>query len=373
MLKSRFKILMNDFGAEPRELRERELAAVKRVIDSGWYVLGSEVESFEQEWATACDAGHCVGVANGLDAIEIALRACGIGPGHEVVTTPMTAFATVLGILRAGAEPVLADIVCGTGLLCPASVRRCIGPRCRAVMPVHLYGQVRDMDQWEDLCGKLGLMLLEDCAQSHLASWRGRSAGTFGSAGAFSFYPTKNLGAIGDAGALVTQDGSLADRARVLRNYGQSVRYHHPVIGLNSRLDEVHAAMLSARLAWLAAFTQRRRVIARMFREGISHPDIELLDPPQEEEAHVHHLFVIRCQRREALQAHLESCGIQTLIHYPVPVHLQESCLHLRRDPRGLHGSESHAQTCLSIPCHPHLSDEEVRVVIEACNRFEQL
>jgi dTDP-4-amino-4,6-dideoxygalactose transaminase len=370
MSQPRFEILMNDFGAEPCEVRERELAAVKRVIESSWYVLGAEVESFERQWSTACGVEHCVGVANGMDAIEIALRACGIGSGHEVVTTPMTAFATVLGIVRAGAEPVLADIVSGTGLLCPESVRRCIGPRCRAVIPVHLYGQVRGMDQWEDLCGKLGLVLLEDCAQSHLASWRGRGAGTFGAAGAFSFYPTKNLGAIGDAGALVTRDGSLADRGRVLRNYGQSVRYHHPVIGLNSRLDEVQAAILSARLSWLAAFTQRRQRIARMFRDGIAHSDIELLDPPQEEAAHVHHLFVVRCRRREALQAHLASCGIQTLIHYPVPVHLQEPCLHWRRDPRGLRNSESHAQTCLSIPCHPQMSDEQVCVVIEACNRF---
>src|SRR5439155_2772425 len=198
-------ILMNDFKAEPAELHAAMSVASARVFASGWYVLGNEVKAFEQRWADACGARHCVGVANGMDAIELALRGLDIGPGAEVITTPMTAFATVLAILRAGAEPVLADIDPATGLLARDSVQRCLSPRTRAVVLVHLYGQMNELPAWVALCRDAGIHLIEDCAQSHLAQWDGRPAGTFGAAGAYSFSPTKNLGAIGDGGALVTQ------------------------------------------------------------------------------------------------------------------------------------------------------------------------
>jgi dTDP-4-amino-4,6-dideoxygalactose transaminase len=244
-------ILMNDFKAEPAALREAMAGAATRVFGSGWYVLGQELKAFEQAWASACGTSHCLGVGNGMDAIELALRALDIGHGDEVVTTPMTAFATVLAVLRSGAQPVLADIDPSSGLLSPASVRRCIGARTRAVLPVHLYGQLRDMDAWMALHDETGLAVVEDCAQSHLARWRGRTAGSFGVAGAYSFYPTKNLGAIGDGGALVTNDEALAARVARLRNYGQSERYVHPELGLNSRLDELQAALLGERLHWL--------------------------------------------------------------------------------------------------------------------------
>ena len=204
------------------------LDAAKRVIDSGWYVLGKEVEAFEEKWATACGVVHAVGVGNGMDAIEIALRALGIGHGDEVITTPMTAFATVLAIMRSGATPVLADIDPNTALLSHDSAERCISPRTRAVVLVHLYGQIRDMDAWEAFCNRHGISLVEDCAQAHLAQWKNRTAGSFGEIGAYSFYPTKNLGALGDAGILVTNNAKLAEAAGRLRNYGQSVRYHHP-------------------------------------------------------------------------------------------------------------------------------------------------
>lgn len=361
---------MNHFKAEPAALREAMLAAAQRVLASGWYVLGKEVESFERQWADICGTRRGVGVANGMDAIEIGLRALGVGPGDEVITTPMTAFATVLAILRAGATPVLADIDPETALLAPASVRRCLTPRTRALVLVHLYGQVRAMPQWLALSGEADIALIEDCAQAHYASLGGKAAGSFGVVGAYSFYPTKNLGAAGDAGMLVTNDQALAQRSTMLRNYGQSERYHHPLIGLNSRLDEVHAAMLAARLPWMAGFNERRQAIAEAYRAGLRNPAVRLLAEPEEPAAHVHHLLVVTCDRRDALQAYLSARGVQTLIHYPIPVHLQSSCAALRRDPQGLSASERHGATCLSLPCHPQLTDDELAQVIDAVNGF---
>ena len=364
-------ILMNDFKAEPPELRDAMLAAAKRVIDSGWYVLGNEVMAFEKQWAAACGVGHGVGVGNGIDAIEIALRALDIGPGDEVITSPMTAFATVLAILRAGATPVLADIDPTTALLSMASVERCFTAKTCAVLLVHLYGQVRDMTDWQVLCNVQGIHLVEDCAQAHLAMWQGKVAGSFGVAGAYSFYPTKNLGAPGDAGMLVSNNQALAERAGRLRNYGQSVRYQHPELGMNSRLDEIHAAMLAERIKWLEEFTERRRQIASAYRAGINNPQVPLLAPPQEEDAHVYHLFVVTCAQRDALQSHLQQHQIQALIHYPIPVHEQEPCQHIKRDPQGLSESEVHAAHCLSLPCHPQMSDADVAHVIDAVNGFK--
>ncbi len=232
-------ILMNDFKAEPQEMREAMIDAARKVVESGWYVLGNEVASFERQWAEVCGVAHGVGVANGMDAIEIALRALDIGPGDEVITTPMTAFATVLAIIRSGAIPVLADIDPDTAILSRESVMRCLSSKTKAVVLVHLYGQIRQMPDWQALCEEHGIHLVEDCAQAHLAELQGRVAGSFGVIGAYSFYPTKNLGAVGDAGMLVTADASIAEKAQRLRNYGQSQRYHHPVRGMNSRLDEI--------------------------------------------------------------------------------------------------------------------------------------
>lgn len=364
-------ILMNDFKAEPAALKEEMQAAVARVIDSGWYVLGKELETFECRWAEICGVSRAVGVGNGMDAIEIALRSLDIGPGDEVITTPMTAFATVLAILRAGATPVLADISAGTALLNRDSVARCISKKTKAIILVHLYGQLKDMTDWVQFCDSHSLHLIEDCAQSHLATWHGHVAGSFGKAGAYSFYPTKNLGALGDGGMLVTHDDLLAERAARVRNYGQSVRYHHPEIGMNSRLDEIHAAILQVRLKWLSEFTERRKAIAGRYQKGINNERVVQLAAPRETTAHVYHLFVINCERRDALQRYLESCGVQTHCHYLVPVHHQESCKDIRRDPHGLGISEWHAKTCLSLPCHPQLTEQEVNQVITAVNSFK--
>src|SRR6266850_2637100 len=363
-------ILMNDFKAEPEALRDAELAAAERVLRSGWFVLGNEVRAFEDAWAKQCNLPHAVGVGNGMDAIEIGLRAIGIGPGDEVITTAMTAFATVLAIFRAGATPVLADIDPRTALLDPSSVERCITARTKGVLVVHLYGQLRNLNSWVDFCDTHKIDLLEDCAQSHLAQWEGKTGGAFGRFGAYSFYPTKNLGAIGDAGAIVSGEASIADRARILRNYGQSERYYHPELGLNSRLDELQAALLLARAAWLNAFTQRRREIAATYYREIRNPRVRLLDAPVARENHVFHLFVVACERRDRLARFFEDRGIQTLVHYPVPVHHQRPCKEIRRDLRGMRASEQHAEQCLSIPCHPQMDDAAVGNVVEAINAF---
>ncbi|MFN7085990.1 MAG: DegT/DnrJ/EryC1/StrS family aminotransferase [Burkholderiales bacterium] len=364
-------IPMNDFKAEPEALRRAELAAVERVLRSGWYVLGDEVRAFEQAWARCCGVPHAVGVGNGMDAIEIGLRAAGIGRGDEIITTSMTAFATVLAILRAGATPVLADIDPRTALLDAASVERCINRRTRGILLVHLYGQIREMARWSQLCKHAGIALFEDCAQSHLACWDGQAAGSFGRFGAYSFYPTKNLGALGDGGALVCGDAELAHRATVLRNYGQSTRYHHPELGLNSRLDELQAALLQVRMEWLERFTARRQQIAAAYRAGFRNPAIRPLAAPAQAQSHVCHLFVITCERRDQLAQHLKGSGIETLVHYPVPVHLQQPCRELRRDPEGLANTERHAAQCLSLPCHPQMSDADVTQVIDAINAFK--
>lgn len=363
-------ILMNDFKAEPEALIQAELGAVERVLRSGWYVLGAEVKAFESVWAKYCGLGYAVGVGNGMDAIEIGLRALGIGEGDEVITTPMTAFATVLAVIRAGATPVLADIDPSTGLLSMESVERCISRNTKAVLLVHLYGQVRAMDEWLNLSERTGIALLEDCAQAHGAKWRGVSAGGFGRWGAYSFYPTKNLGTAGDGGALITNDVIVAEKSAVLRNYGQSQRYHHPELGMNSRLDELHAALLQVRLPMLDGFTQRRQSIAAQYQAGIINSRLSLLAKPVATENHVYHLFVLRTDARDELNAYLKNAGIDSLSHYPIPIHHQSPCVSLRRDPAGLKHAELHAQTCLSLPCHPFMSDADVDYVIEKINAF---
>ena len=363
-------IQMNNLTAESPALREGILQAVRRVIESGRYVLDAEVAAFEKRWARACGVAHAVGVANGMDAIEIALRAMQIGPGDEVITTPMTAFATVLAVIRAGATPVLADIDAQTGLLGIDSARRCITSKTRAVLPVHLYGRLGAMDGWLALCRERGLALVEDCAQAHGASFDGKVAGSFGNVGAYSFYPTKNLGALGDAGALITNDGQIDERARCLRNYGQTTRFHHPETGLNSRLDEMQAAILSERLGELAEQTSKRRAIAGYYHANIESRHITLLAKPQQESSHAYHLFVVTCRSRDHLQHYLNGQGIQSHVHYPVPIHHQPSCRAIRRDGAGLPHSETHAGTCLSIPIHPYLSEGDLQTIVRALNRY---
>ena len=364
-------ILFNNFKAEPNALIEKEIEAAARVIRSGHFVLGPEVANFERLWASYSGSEHAIGVGNGMDALEIGIRALDIGAGDEVITTPMTALATVFAIQRAGATPVLADIDPGTGLLSMESVQRCISKRTKAVLLVHLYGQVQELKAWQRFCLENKIALLEDCAQSHGAKWDGMGCGNFGEWGAFSFYPTKNLGAIGDGGALITNREDLARQASILRNYGQMDRYVHPVFGFNSRLDEIQAAILLERLAYLDQFIERRRTIANFYHEHIQSDLVRCLAKPISRENHVYHLFVVKTALRDALQQHLDKHKVATLIHYPICAHQQPSMNQCSIDPRGLLLAEQHAMECLSLPCNPHLTDGEIEQVIAVVNAFQ--
>ena len=336
--------------------------AIDRVIERGWFVLGPEVEAFEHEFAAASGAAHAVGLGNGTDAIALTLRALGIGAGDEVVTTPLSAGYTALAIVMTGARPVFADIDAVRMTIDPACLEAAIGPRTRAIVPVHLYGQAADMDAVERIASTHHLAVVEDCCQAHLGTANGRPVGTIGAAGAFSFYPTKNLGALGDGGAIVTNDRALADAVRRLRNGGQVDRYHHLEPGVNSRLDELQAAVLRARLPRLRAWTDRRRALAARYRERLRGAAVGV--PLECDAGHVYHLFVVRTGRRPELQRHLADRGIETLVHYPVP---------LPRQP-AMHGARPAdcavaARVCdevLSLPLHNRLRDAEVDEVAAA-------
>ncbi len=359
---------MNDFTKLPEGQRQALVSAFERVLDSGHFVLGQEVQKFEENWANYCGTKYAIGVGNGLDAIEIGLRTTGIGPGDEIITTSMTAAATVLGIMRAGATAVLADIHLNTGLLDRAAVEKVITPRTKAVLLVHLFGQMSEMKEWKDFCDSHNILLLEDAAQAHGAAENGVKAGNWGVFGAFSFYPTKNLGAIGDAGAITTSDPEIAERARSIRNYGQRDRYHHDTFGLNSRLDELQAALLNEKIQTLNPETDQRRNNANLYRANLDEAVVSLLDQPLVPENHVHHLFVVRTEEREKLQRHLQQNGTQTLIHYPVPMHRQRAFGNFFSDNLLLPETDRFADTCLSLPNGPHISDPDVRRVSTLIN-----
>jgi dTDP-3-amino-3,4,6-trideoxy-alpha-D-glucose transaminase len=349
----------------PREDAADVRAAIDRVVKSGWFVLGPEVEAFEQEFAAASGAACAVGVGNGTDAIALTLRALNIGPGDEVVTSPLSATYSALAIAMTGARPVFADIDPVRLTLDPAGVEALIGPRTRAIVPVHLYGQAADMAGLEPIAARHGLALVEDCCQAHLATAGGRPVGTIGVAGAFSFYPTKNLGALGDGGAVVTRDPALAARLRRLRNGGQTDRYHHVEPGVNSRLDELQAAVLRARLPYLAGWTARRRALAARYRAGLVEGPVEV--PPEIDAGHVYHLFVVRVAptlSRGELQARLAAQGIETLIHYPVPIPRQGALS--AADPAECPIASRVCDEILSLPLHHGLGDRDVDAVAAA-------
>jgi dTDP-3-amino-3,4,6-trideoxy-alpha-D-glucose transaminase len=343
---------------DARNVRE----AIDRVISRGWFVLGPEVEAFEAEFASASGAAHAVGVGTGTDAIALILRALGIGPGDEVITTPLSAAYTALAVMMAGARPVFADIDSSRLTLDPARVEAAIGPRTRAMLPVHLYGQPADMAALERVAARHNLAIVEDCCQAHLATAGGRAVGTIGTAGAFSFYPTKNLGALGDGGIVVTNDRALAERVRRLRNGGQIDRYHHDSFGVNSRLDEVQAAVLRARLPRLAAWNTRRRALAASYRSALAAGPVDV--PIEHDAGHVYHLFVVRARGRADLQAHLTARGIETLVHYPVPIPGQRAMAGV--NPHDCPEAVRACDEVLSLPLHPGLSDLEAADVVAA-------
>jgi dTDP-4-amino-4,6-dideoxygalactose transaminase len=344
-------------------------AAVQEVLDSGWFVLGKNVEAFEKEFAEYCGARFAVGVGSGVEAIHLAVAACGIGPGDEVITAPNTAVPTALGISFAGARPAFADIEPDTFLIDPNKVAGAITKHTKAIMPVHLYGQTASMSPLREIAARHGLVIVEDAAQAHGALYQGRKAGALGAAGCFSFYPSKNLGCCGEGGAVTTDDERIAERVRMLRNYGQADRYHHKMKGYNARLDEIQAAILRVKLRHLDAWNARRREIASMYKAGLKGADATC--PVERSDGqHVYHLYVIRSKRRDALQADLKAKGVGTQIHYPIPVHLHEAYADLGFGPGSFPMAEEAAREVLSIPIFPELTDEEVGRVIAAIQGF---
>jgi dTDP-4-amino-4,6-dideoxygalactose transaminase len=337
---------------------------MRRVLDSGWYILGKEGEVFEKEFAAYIGANYCVGVANGTEAIALGLMAMGIGQGDEVITTNMTAFPTITGIMQAAALPVVVDINPEDGLMDCRQIEAKITPCTKAIVPVHLYGQCCDMEAIKQIADKYQLKILEDCAQAAGSTYRSCKAGMWGDCASFSFYPTKNLGAYGDAGAVITNDKTIYERLLSMRNYGQTKRYYHETEGINSRLDEVQAAVLRVKLQYLDKWNSRRREIAAMYRKGLK--GVDCLKEHEYGEMN-YHLFVIRTQQRDQLMEHLEQKGIKTLIHYPVPINQQKAFI-------GQRGEDGHtaefADTILSLPIYPGLRDEEVAEIIQAVNQY---
>ena len=350
-----------------RDDDESVRAAIDRVIARGWFVLGPEVEAFEVEFARACGARFAVGVGTGTDAIALLLRALGIGPADEVVVPAMTAAFTGLAVLAAGARPVFADVESGTLTLDPVACEASITRRTRAIIAVHLYGQPADMAALSRLASRTGVALIEDCCQAHGATAGGTPVGTFGAGGAFSFYPTKNLGGLGDGGAVVTNDADLTARIRRLRNGGQAERYRHVEPGINSRLDELQAAVLRARLPHLARWTARRRDIAARYRRLLP-SSLEMLE--QREPGHVHHLFPVRTPARDAMQSALAARGIETLVHYPVTLPEQPAFSACAPAPCPI--AAQAARTLLSLPLHPRLADADVDRVAVAVAEFQK-
>lgn len=350
----------------PHEDGEAVDAAIRRVVSSGWFILGPEVEGFEREFAEACGARYAMGVGTGTDAITLVLRACDIGAGDEVITSPLSAAYSALAVMMAGARPVFADIDPSRLTLDPAAVEAAITPRTRAILPVHLYGQAADMTALGAVAAKHRLALIEDACQAHLATAAGRPVGTIGIAGAFSFYPTKNLGALGDGGAVITGDAQLADRIKRLRNGGQTSRYHHEEPGANSRLDELQAAILRARLPFLRHWTERRRAIAARYRAALGSSPVSV--PPEHDAGHVYHLFPVLSDQRAALQEHLRQHEVETLIHYPVPIPRQPALASTQ--PAECPIAERICREVLSLPMYPSLTDADVARVTDAMNSF---
>jgi len=350
-------------------------AAIDRVIARGWFVLGPEVEAFETEFAAACGAPHAVGVGSGTDAIALLLRAIDVRPGDEVIVPALTAAYTGLAVLLAGGTPVFADVEPSTLTLDPAACEAAITPRTVAIVPVHLYGQAADMEALHSIARRHSIAVIEDCCQAHLATHRGTPVGTRGVGGAFSFYPTKNLGALGDGGAIVTSDPSVADRIRRLRNGGQIDRYVHADAGVNSRLDDLQAAVLRARLPLLPRWTDRRRTLAASYRRALSgasgaERSREARPLEERDHGHVYHLFVVRSGERDALQAHLRASGVETLIHYPVPLPQQPAFAAFTRQPCPV--AARAAREILSLPLHPRSSDRDIDHVSSAVDAFQK-
>lgn len=360
-----------DLKATYLELKPEIDAAIKRVLDSGWYILGEEVNAFEQEYAAYCEAKHCVGLANGLDALHLALSALGVGSGDEVIVPSNTYIATWLAVSHCGATPIPVEPDPATYNLDPRRIEAAITPRTKVILPVHLYGQPADMTPILAIARKHGLKVLEDGAQGHGARYKGKRLGAHGDVVTWSFYPGKNLGAFGDGGAITTNDEEIAERIRVLRNYGSRVKYVNEVRGFNSRLDPMQAAVLRVKLTVLDTWNARRAEIASRYQKGLANIGLTLPFVPEWSEP-AWHLYVVQHPQRDALQKKLGEIGIGTLIHYPIPPHLQRAYAAAGYAKGQFPIAEQMANQLLSIPMGPHLEPEDVGKVISTFCKIEQ-
>lgn len=358
-----------DLKAPHQELRAELEEAFARVLDNGWFTQGSELEAFEREYADFCGVKHCIGVGNGLEALHLILRAYGIGEGDEVIVPSNTYIATWLAISHAGALPVPVEPDLMTYNINPALIEAAITPRTKAIIPVHLYGQPADMDPINVIAAKHGLKVIEDAAQSHGARYKNKRSGSLGDAAGHSFYPGKNLGALGDGGAVTTDDDGLAEMLRILRNYGSRIKYVNEVKGYNSRLDDIQAAFLRIKLKKLDEWNLRRKLIADIYSNCIKSPDIVIPHVPEWADP-VWHLYVVRSGYRDRLSEHLNGLGIMSLIHYPIPPNKQNAYAKSGIGNTKQPIADQMSEGVLSIPIGPHLKDEDVKLVIKAVNNF---
>lgn len=357
------------FRPMEKELNSELRAAFDRVFDASWYIEGKEDEAFEKAFAEYCNTDYCIGVGNGLDALMLALKALGIGAGDEVIVPSNTYIATALAVTYVGATPVLVEPDIRTYNIDPAKIEEKITDKTKAVMPVHLYGQPCDMDPIMAIAKKHNLYVVEDCAQAHGALYNGKVIGSFGDAAGFSFYPGKNLGALGDAGAAVTNNKEIADKIRALGNYGSDYKYHHIYQGNNSRLDELQAAFLSAKLPLLSKMNEERRRIADCYLSNIKNPELALPFVP-DYAVPVWHIFAVRTNKRDELAAYLAEKGISTNKHYPIPIHLQDCYKDLGITQGMLPIAEEISATQLSLPMFYGMTDEQIEYVIDCLNKF---
>lgn len=363
-----FMIPILELKRQYESIKSEVDGAIRQVFDSSWFILGKQVQGFEEEFAAYCGTKYAVGLGNGLEALQFALVACGCKAGSEVITVPNAIFGAVAAS-AAQAKPVFVDIEPSSYTLDVSQLEAKITSRTQAIVPVHLYGQTADMDAINAIARRHGLKVVEDACQAHGAEYRGRKAGALGHAGCFSFYPSKNLGACGDGGAVTTNDEGLAQEIRMLRNYGQADRYHHKVRGFNSRLDEIHAAVLRVKLKYLDRWNETRREIAAAFSAGLT--GLDLVRPAElPGRKHVYHLYVIRTNRRDPLQQFLKDKGVGSQVHYPIPAHLQEAFVDLRLPCGALPQAEQAANEILSLPIYPELTAAERSTVVNAVREF---
>src|SRR5215469_8809046 len=354
-----------DLKAQYRSIKPEIDEAIARVLDSCEFVLGSEVAGFEQDFASYCGTEHCVALNSGTSALHLALLAAGIGAGDEVITVPFTFVASVAAILYSGAKPVLVDVDLGTYTMDPAAIEAAITPRTRAIMPVHLYGHPADMEPILDVARRHGLIVIEDAAQAHGAKYKGRPAGTLGDIACFSFYPTKNLGAYGEGGAVTTNNAEYAQKIRMLRDWGQDGKYHHLLRGFNYRMEGLQGAILRVKLRYLDSWTEARRAVASKYTQLLVNRGVDL--PTEMPWArHVYHVYTLRTEDRNALQAALRNQGVQTAVHYALPVHLQPAYAEIGYLRGAFPQSEKAAQQVLSLPIFPEINDAQIQRVAEA-------